>query len=159
VEPPVLEEVKYEDGQPLSFRATFEIFPEIDVADYRKMAVSIPPQGVTDEMVETSLRGMADRAAKLEEDSGRPVQTGDYIVGTLTCRFLRGRGKNLKDEKLFLEAGSEENHPDFNAAILGMEPGQSRTFEVEYPDDYNAVTLRDSRVEYQVALKEIKKKV
>ena len=159
VEPPILEEVKYEDGQPLSFRATFEILPEIAVADYRKMAVSVPRHEVTDELLESSLRGMAERAAKLEEVAGRPVQKGDYIVGTLSCRFLRGRGKNLKDEKLFLEAGSDENHPDFNAAILGMEPGQSRTFEVEYPDDYNAVTLRGCAVEYQVALQEIKKKV
>jgi trigger factor len=159
VEAPILEEVKYEDGQPLSFRATFEILPEIAVADYRKMAVSVPRHEVTDELVENSLRGMAERAAKLEETPARPVQKGDYIVGTLSCRFVRGRGKNLKDEKLFLEAGSEENHPDFNAAILGMEPGTSRTFEVEYPDDYNAVTLRGCAVEYQVTLKEIKKKV
>jgi trigger factor len=159
VEPPILEEVKYEDGQPLSFRATFEILPEIAVGEYRKMAVSVPRHEVTDELLESSLRGMAERAAKLEELPGRPVQKGDYIVGTLSCRFLRGRGKNLKDEKLFLEAGSEENHPDFNAAILGMEPGESRTFEVEYPDDYNAVSLRGCALEYQVALKEIKKKV
>ncbi|HYV84622.1 MAG TPA: trigger factor [Patescibacteria group bacterium] len=159
VEPPILEEVKYEDGQPLSFRATFEIFPEVAVADYKKMAVSVPRHDVTDEMVENSLHGMAERAAKLEELPARPVQKGDYIVGTLSCRFLRGRGKNLKDEKLFLEAGSEENHPDFNAAILGMEPGNSRTFEVEYPDDYNAVSLRGCAVEYQVTLNELKKKV
>jgi trigger factor len=159
VEPPILEEVKYQDGQPLSFRATFEILPEIAVADYKKMTVSIPRHEVTDDLLESSLRGMAERAAKLEEVPGRPVQKGDFIVGTLSCRFLHGRGKNLKDEKLFLEAGSEENHPDFNAAILGMEPGDSRTFEVEYPDDYNAVSLRGCAVEYQVTLKEIKKKV
>jgi trigger factor len=72
---------------------------------------------------------------------------------------MRGRGKNLKDEKLLLEAGSEENHPDFNAAVLGMEPGENRTFEVEYPDDYNAVSLRGCAVEYQVSLQEIKRKV
>jgi len=159
LEPPILEEVKYEDGQPLSFRATFEVLPEIAVADYRKMAVQVPRHEVTDELLENSLHGMAERAAKLEEVAGRPVQKGDHIVGSLSCRFLRGRGKNLKDEKLFLEAGSEENHPDFNAAILGMEPGESRTFEVEYPDDYNAVSLRGCSVEYQVTLKEIKKKV
>jgi trigger factor len=40
-----------------------------------------------------------------------------------------------------------------------MEPGSSRTFEVEYPDDYNAVSLRGCAVEYQVTLNELKKKV
>jgi trigger factor len=159
VDPPVLEEVKYEEGKPLAFRATFEIRPDIQIADYKKMAVSIPKHEVTDEMVESYLHGMADRAAKLEEVTGRPVQKSDYIVGTLSCRFVRGKGKNLKDEKLFLEAGSDENHPDFNAAILGMSAGESRTFEVEYPEDYNAATLRGCVVEYSLALAEIKKKV
>ena len=159
VEAPVLEEVTWEDGQPLKFRATFEIRPEIDVKDYKGLSVTVPKHAVTDEMVETSMRGLAERAARLEAVSGRPVQKGDYIVGTLSCRFLKGKGKNLKDEPLLLEAGSEENHPDFNAAILGMSAGETKTFEVDYPADYNAVSLRNSTVEYNLVLTEIKKKV
>jgi len=159
VEAPVLEEVTWEDGQPLKFRATFEVRPAIEVQDYRGLSVTVPRHAVTDEMVETSMRGLAERAARLEAIGGRPVQKGDYIVGTLSCRFLKGKGKNLKDEPLLLEAGSEENHPDFNAAILGMEAGETRTFEVDYPDDYNAVSLRNSSVEYTLVLQEIKRKV
>ena len=160
VEPPVLEEVKYEHGQPLRFKATFEVRPAIDVQDYRGIKVSVPKHQVTEEMVEASLKGMAERAARLETITPlRPVQKGDYVVGTLSCRFLQGKGKNLKDEPLLLEAGSEENHPDFNAAILGMTAGETRTFEVEYPDDYNAVSLRGAKVEYTLALSEVKKKI
>lgn len=159
VEAPVLEEVTWEDGQPLKFRATFEVRPEIDVKDYRGLSVTVPKRAVTDDMVESSMRGLAERAARLEAIAGRPVQKGDYIVGTLSCRFLKGKGKNLKDEPLLLEAGSEENHPDFNAAILGMNAGETRTFEVDYPADYNAVSLRNSSVEYTLVLQEIKKKV
>ena len=159
VEAPVLEEVTWEDGQPLKFRATFEVRPEIDVKDYRGLKVTVPKHAVTDDMVETSMRGLAERAARLEAISGRPVQKGDYIVGTLSCRFLKGKGKNLKDEPLLLEAGSEENHPDFNAAILGMNAGETKTFEVDYPADYNAVSLRNSTVEYTLVLTEIKQKI
>lgn len=159
VEPPVLEEVKHEEGGPLSFRATFEVRPEIAVTDYKGLSVSVPRREVTEEMVETYLGGMAERAAKLEAVTGRPVQKGDYVVGLLSCEFRKGKGKNLKNESLFLEAGSEENHPDFNAAILGMQAGEKKSFEVEYPDDYNAVTLRGAVVAYALDLKEIKKKV
>lgn len=159
VEPPVLEEVKHEEGGPLSFRATFEVRPEITVTDYKGLAVTVPRREVTEEMVETYLGGMADRAAKLEAVTGRPVQKGDYVVGLLSCQFRKGKGKNLKGENLFLEAGSEENHPDFNAAILGMQAGEHKSFEVEYPDDYNAVSLRGAVVAYALDLKEIKHKV
>jgi len=107
-----------------------------------------------------AMRRLAERAARLEAIApARPVQKGDFIIGTLSCRFVKGKGKNLKDEPLLLEAGSEENHPDFNAAILGMEAGTTRTFEVDYPADYNAVSLRNSTVEYTLVLGETKKKV
>jgi trigger factor len=159
VEPPVLEEVKHEDGGALSFRATFEVRPTLAVADYRGIAVTVPRHEVTEEMVASYLQGMAERAAKLETVTGRPVQKGDYVVGLLSCVFRRGKGKNLKNENLFLEAGSEENHPDFNAAILGMQAGETRSFEVDYPADYNAVSLRGALVDYTLVLKEIKRKV
>ena len=159
VAPPVLESVTFEEGKPLQFKAVFEVRPEIQVDGYRKLSVAVPPHDVSEEMVETSLNGLAERAARLEAVSGRPVQKGDYIVGTLSCVFRTGKGKNLKDESLFLLAGSEENHPDFNAAILGLNAGETRTFQVDYPADYNAVSLRGCSVEYTVVLKEIKSKV
>src|SRR5215510_1191437 len=128
VDSPVLDEVKYEDGRPLTFKATFEVRPILTVSDYRNIQVEITPRRVTDEMVDASVRDLADRAAKLEQVTDRPVQKGDFIVGTLSCRFLKGKGKNLTDEPLFLEAGSENNHPDFNASILGALAGDKRSF-------------------------------
>jgi trigger factor len=156
---PVLESVTFEDGKPLQFKALFEVQPKVSVDGYRNMAVAVPRHAVSDEMVGSYLEGLAERAARLEAIEGRPVQKGDYIVGTLSCRFLKGKGKDLKDESLMLEAGSDENHPDFNAAILGLSAGDTKTFLVEYPDDYNAVSLRGRHVEYTLSLKEIKKKV
>lgn len=159
VHDPVLDEVRYERGQPLRFKATFEVRPVVSVSGYHKIPVTVTRREVTGEMVEESLKGLADRAAKLEAVSGRPVQKGDFVVGTLSCRFLKGKGKDLVNEPLFLEAGAESNHPDFNAAILGLPPGESKSFEVAYPDDYRAEALRGCTVAYTLALTEIKKKV
>jgi trigger factor len=159
IQPPVLEKVSYESGQPLTFKATFEVRPQIRLESYRGVAVKVARQQVSDEMVSLSIKSLAERAAKLEAVSGRPAQKGDYAVGTLSCRFVKGSGKDLQDEQLFLEAGAEDNHPDFNAAILGLNAGDSRTFETTYPDDYNAEALRGCTVAYTVNVKEIKKKV
>ncbi len=159
VHDPVLEEVHYESGSPLTFRAVFEVRPVVSVADYHGMPVSVRKREVTEEMIEASIRDLAERAAKLEAVAGRPVQKGDFVVGTLSCRFLKGKGKNLSDEPLFLEAGAETNHPDFNAAILGMQTGESRSFETAYPDDDRAESLRGCTVAYTLFAKEIKRKV
>ncbi len=159
VQDPVLDEVSYETGRPLTFRATFEVRPVVSVSEYHKIPVTVARREVTEEMVEESVRGLADRAAKLEAVEGRPVQKGDFVVGTLSCRFLKGKGKNLADEPLFLEAGAENNHPEFNAALLGLQAGDSKSFEVAYPEDYRAESLRGCTVAYSLTVKEIKKKV
>src|SRR5207245_817755 len=116
-------------------------------------------RAVTEEMIQSSLLGLADRAAKLEAIAGRPVQKGDYVVGTLSCQFLKGKGRNLVNEPLLLEAGSANNHPDFNAAILGLEAGASKSFETTYADDWSAESLRGCTVAYTIEVKEIKNKV
>jgi len=159
VRAPVLDDVSFESGRPLKFRATFEIRPRVTVTGHREMAVEVKRQVVTDEMVESALRDIAERAAKLEEVAGRPVQKGDFAVGTLSCRFITGKGKNLTDESLFLEAGSDQNHPDFNAAILGLNAGETRSFETAYPEDASAESLRGCTVAYTIALRAIKRKV
>jgi trigger factor len=159
VNDPVLDEVKYEDGRPLTFKATFEVRPILTVSDYHSIQVEVAPRRVTDEMVDASVRDLADRAAKLEQVTDRPVQKGDFVVGTLSCRFVKGKGKNLVDEPLFLEAGAENNHPDFNAAILGARAGETRSFETAYPDEERAGSLRGCTVAYTLVIKEIKKKV
>jgi len=159
VDDPVLDEVKYEDGRPLTFKATFEVRPVLTVSDYHSIKVEVTRQRVTDERIDASVRDLADRAAKLEQVTDRPVQKGDFIVGTLSCRFVKGKGKNLQDEPLFLEAGAENNHPDFNAAILGAQAGDSRTFETAYPDEERAGALRGCTVAYTLFIREIKKKV
>ncbi|HXH28527.1 MAG TPA: trigger factor [Candidatus Polarisedimenticolia bacterium] len=159
VRDPVLDEVRYEAGQPLVFKATFEVRPPISVSDYHHIPLTTRRHAVADDMVETSVRGLAERAAKLEAVTGRPVQKGDFVVGSLSCRFVRGQGKDLHDEPMLLEAGAETNHPDFNAALLGLEAGASRSFETRYPDDYNAESLRGRTVAYTLSVKEIKKKI
>ncbi|MEE9292862.1 MAG: trigger factor [Acidobacteriota bacterium] len=160
VQAPVLDEVNYESGSPLVFKATFEVRPDLTVADYLKMAVSVSPKEVTSEVLDQSLAQLAERAARLEAlEESRPVQKGDFAVGTLSCRFIKGEGKDLSDESLMLEAGAENNHPDFNAAVLGMSQGDSRSFETSYPEDWSAEALRGRTVAYTMSLKEIKKKV
>ena len=159
VDSPVLDEVNYVDGRPLTFKATFEVRPVLTVSDYHSIPVTVTRRPVTDDMVDASVRDLAERAAKLELVTGRPVQKGDFVVGTLTCRFIKGKGKPLLDEPMLLEAGAEDNHPDFNAAILGAQAGETKTFETTYPDEERAGTLRGCTVSYTLAIKEIKKKV
>src|SRR5207245_3028464 len=76
-----------------------------------------------------------------------------------TCRSIKRKGKALVDEPMLLEAGAKDSHPDFNAAILGAQAGETKTFETTYPDEERAGALRGCTVAYTLVIKEIKKKV
>ena len=96
---------------------------------------------VTDEMVEENLEALRERAAKYSTRADRKAETGDVVVGTLSGRFLEGKGKDFSGEAITMRVGSEDNHPEFNASLTGLVAGDTRTFQIRYPEDYPSGVL------------------
>jgi trigger factor len=107
-------------------------------------------------MVEENLEALRQRAAKYSTQADRTAQDGDVVVGTLSGRFIEGRGKDFSGEAISMRVGSEENHPDFNTALGGVASGETRTFQVRYAEDYPSGVLAGRLVEYTLAAREIK---
>jgi trigger factor len=156
VHQPVLDQYDYRQGEPLVFRTTFEVKPTLEIRDYRGIPVSRREVAVTDAMVEESLQALRERVAKYSTLAERKAENGDVLVGTLSGRFVEGKGKDFTGEAVTMRVGSDDNHPDFNAALLGLAAGETRTFDVKYPDDYPSGVLAGRRVEYSLAAREVK---
>jgi trigger factor len=153
---PVLDEYDYRQGEPFVFRTTFEVRPSLDIRDYRGIPVTRREAKVTDEMVEENLSQLRERAAKYSTRPDRRAETGDVVVGTLSGRFLEGKGKDFSGEAISMQVGSEDNHPDFNGALAGLAADETRTFQVKYAEDYPSGVLAGRRVEYTLAARELK---
>ncbi len=82
------------EGEPLSFKAAFEVLPEFKVTPYDDIKVTTLDTNVTDEEVETALKNLRDQHATytpVEEE--RPLAEGDFAVvsfkGTPKERAMR----------------------------------------------------------------------
>jgi trigger factor len=162
IETPDIRDVKVEEGQPLTFTASFDIVPSFEPGDGRDIEVRRSPAVVEDEAVAHALERLRQRAARSEGIDGGLVESGHTVVLDLV---RRGRdkagveGREERHEHVSIELGTPANPPGFDAEVLGMAAGETRSFTITYPDDYAVPELAGGSVAYTVTLKEIKRRV
>jgi trigger factor len=132
---PQVDKVDFAEGSPLKFRATFEVLPEFELANYQDLEVEVPAIEVTDASVEKTLAEMRERAATLVPIEGRAIQDGDFAqlkaIGTPV-----GGGDPVRADNVLCHVGAEETLQAFNENLRGAQPGEHKRFELRYPDDY-----------------------
>src|SRR5258705_5241930 len=86
VSQPQVDKLDFNEGQPLKFRAVFEVLPEFELGNYKGLEIEMPPMDVTEEDVNKALEETRERAAAFAPGEGRAVENGDFaqlkLVGT-----------------------------------------------------------------------------
>lgn len=154
---PELKDLKHEEGQSLRATAVFEVLPDFDLPDYRAVQVKKKPVEVSEEDLGKALEEIRARAAEYVPVEGRGVAEGDYAVVEMQGRDARTK-RLLPVEKAVVLAGHAENEPALNEKIMGMAPGQERSFEVVYPKDHANKRVAGKDVIYDLKLRELKEK-
>jgi trigger factor len=156
--PPKVEEVKLEEGQPMSFKAVFETLPLVELPDWKGLRVSARGPKVTDEDVLTEIDRLREEAARYDPVSEeRETRAGDFVLLDLVWK-PEGGGKGGHDENALIEIGNAGNHKDMNAGLEGLKLGETRDIVVAWGEDA-APQIAGKTVHYNVTLKGIKKKV
>ncbi len=155
VEPPKLEVVESAQGRPTKFKATVEVRPAIRLGTYKGVVVSRPPIVVTDADVERSLEALARERATLVP-AEREARLGD--IATLDYQgSIDGEpfdGGSAQGQMVELDEG--RFIPGFAAGIAGMRPGETKEFEVRFPDEYPAAELAGKPATFRVTVHELK---
>jgi trigger factor len=163
LETPDVREVVIEEGQPLTFTASFETVPGFDPGDLSTIALQRKSSHVGDEVVAAGLERLRVRAARFEPVEGRGVTDGDTVVVDLARRSLEPATGEADESQphtdVSIELGAKANPPGFDEQLLGLEPGARKTFTTRFPSDYAATDLAGTDVEYTVTVKGIKKRV
>jgi trigger factor len=157
VDTPDIRDVTVEEGQPLTFTASFDTVPSFDPGDYATVALTRPSSRVEDEAVDVALQRLRDRAARFEPVEGRGVDHGDTV--TLDLERQEGGRESQKHDNVSIELGAKANPPGFDEQLLGLEPGATKPFTIHYPADYPIGELANTDVSYTVAVKGIKRRV
>lgn len=154
---PNIVDLKFEDGQPMVFKAQFDVHPEFDLGEYKGLEVEYEDPVVAEADVEDRLAQIRDSKAEYVNLDPRPAESGDYAVVSLES--VEGvEGEPVKSNEMMIELGNPDTMPAFTEGITGMTPGESKIIEVSYPEDYGQEKLSGKTVKFDLELKFLRKK-
>jgi trigger factor len=157
VSQPQVEKLDFIEGQPLKFRAVFEVLPEFELGKYKDLELEMPTMDVTDDDVTKTLEEMRERAAAFAPVEGRTAENGDFVQLKLTGT-PEGGGDPIQADSVLCHIGAEETMEPFNENLRGANAGDHKNFDVAYPADYPDAKLAGKTYHYAVEVLGIKNK-
>lgn len=153
---PDITDVHFHSGEPLTFKAEFEVAPSIELKEYRGLVVNYTEPEVTDTDVDQRLEEIRDQKAEYVNEEPRPLADGDYAVVSLES--LAGVAEKVSQDELMLKIGDESTLSAFTENLRGAAPEESREFDVTYPEDYERKTLAGRTVRFRATVKAVRRK-
>ncbi len=157
VDTPDVREVVINEGEPLTFTASFDTVPEFDPGDLATITIKRASNAINDEALQLALQRLRDRGARHEPVEGRGVDHGDTVTLDLERRDAGGTPDTHSDVNI--ELGAKANPPGFDEQLLGLELGAQKAFTLHYPADYPIGELANTDVSYKVTVKGLKRRV
>lgn len=155
---PQVSELHVHDDEPLRFKASFEVMPEIKVDGYKELRAEKKDTSVTDEEVQQSLDGLREQHATYTSVEGRPLQEGDFAQASLDGQPKEGDGKPVHMDEVLIEMGGKNTVAEFTQNLTGIFAGEERTFDVVYPADSTDERLAGKTFTYTVKVQAVKQK-
>ncbi|HZN52024.1 MAG TPA: trigger factor [Methylomirabilota bacterium] len=155
VNEPDLQEVKLEEGAPLSFVAVVEVKPAIALADYKGVEVQHAAVAVTADELSAALDQMREQQAQFHVVE-RPAATADLVTVDYTIA-IDGHPPSSQTGYEFL-VGAGNVLPEIDAAVVGARAGEERQVTLRFADDHRREDLRGRGGQATVKVVEVKEK-
>jgi trigger factor len=177
--------LEFTPGEPIKFKAAFEVLPEFDLADYKAIKIEKPDVTVTDEQIDHEIKLLQEKQASFDPvDEERGAENGEFVQVSFEARpknladdepeadepnTAEGKAAESPDQKdaaaqpvqmeeVLVEIGGANTIPEFTKNLAGAKAGEERSFEVSYPEDFYDKRLAGMTFDYKVKVNAIKKK-
>ncbi|MGB6222716.1 trigger factor [Haloferula sp.] len=152
------------DGS-VSFNSTLTLAPEIELPEYKGVAVKEPSAEVSQEEIDKNLESLRERFAEYEDIEDRAAENGDLAVLDYTSTL---DGKPLEEavgkpvgylasrEGFWMKIDEQSFLPGFTAQLVGARPGDEKEITVTVPDDFPVADLHGKELVFSVSVKELK---
>jgi trigger factor len=155
---PKIDGIVDKDGQDLEYIATFEVYPEVKLADLSKVSISRPVADINSDDLEKMIDVLRNQQASFDE-TDKPAADGDKVnidfVGT-----LRGKkefpGGSAEAQDLVL--GSNSMIPGFEDGLVGVSAGDEIDLKLKFPKDYHAEEIKGKAVTFAVKVNTVSAK-
>lgn len=138
----------------LAFAATFEVYPEVVVGDLSEKEIEQPKLEVGDAEVDRTIEVLRKQRTSYNAVE-RPAAEHDRVTVDFTGRRDGEvfEGGQAQDFPFVLGAGSMLK--DFETAAIGTGVGETKNFDLTFPDDYHAKELAGQTVQFEITVKKV----
>lgn len=147
-------EIREAEGEALGYVATFEVMPEVKLADMNDVVVRRPVAEVQDADVDTMVDNLRRQRTRWV-DVDRPAQQGDTVhisfKGTVDGESFEGGSA----DNVPLTLGSGSMIPGFEDGIVGAAKGDTRTVSVTFPEGYRAQHLAGKPAQFEITVNRV----
>lgn len=154
---PHIHDLKFEDGQPVTFTLHLEIRPDVTLEKVEGFEIVTAPSSVTDDAVTQQLDALRDQKATWAPVEGEKPQPGDQVTVSLTVAEADGTLPEPQTFPAFV-VGAGQAIPSVEALILDTAIGETQEREITYPDDFPDEQFRGKPRLARVTVKEVKRK-
>ena len=156
---PKVDVVSLDEGKDLAFNVEVELLPEIKLPDFGAIELTRLKAAPDAEAVDKALTEIATRNAdSVVVDEVRPAVTGDILsvdfIGKIDGEPFQGGTA----EGIDVEVGGTGFIPGFTEQVEGMSPGESRTINVTFPEEYGAKELAGKAATFDITAKALKQR-
>ena len=142
-------------GKPLTITIDVDVYPVVEVKDYKGIEVEQVDPEVTDEDVDRDIEAMRKRNSRMVV-ADRPAENGDTIILDYTGFVGEEQFKGGTAENQELKIGSGMFIPGFEEQLIGVKAGESKDVVVTFPEEYQAKELAGKEAIFKCKVHEVK---
>ncbi|HZV55258.1 MAG TPA: trigger factor [Rhodocyclaceae bacterium] len=142
------------DEGAMEFTAVFEVYPEIALGDVSGREIERATLTVSDAEVDKTI-DVLRKQRTTHVPANRAAESGDRLTIDFTGRKNGEEFPGGKATDYPVTLGAAMMLPDFEGALAGMSEGQTKTFDVAFPEDYHAKDLAGQTVQFEATCKKV----
>ena len=155
IEPVTKEGEAAGDDKAFEFNATFEVYPEVKTGDLGAATIERPTVTVGEAEIDKTLEILRKQRTTFAAAPGRAAQKGDKLTidfeGKINGEtFTGGSAKGFA-----FVLGEGRMLPEFEAAAEGLKAGESKTFEMKFPDDYHGKDVAGKTAGFEIKVNQV----
>ena len=143
-----------EGAADFEYSATFEVYPEVQLGDISGTTITRPQLEVNEAEVDRTLDIMRKQRVTYEH-ADRPAENADRVTMSYTGRIDGAEFEGGKAENQQVVLGEGRLLPEFEAQLAGMKAGETKTFDVRFPDDYHGKDVAGKTAAFEVSVSEV----
>ncbi len=151
---PKIEMDKLAPNNPIEFKATIYNLPTVELKAWDKIKIKSEKPEVSDKEVDESMKGMLEYLAK-EKEILRPITNGNVAILNFDVSVdnVPLEGGSAKDYHLVV--GQQTMIPGFEEALIGLNAGEEKTFNLDFPKDYPHKPIAGKSAEFKVKINKV----